>query len=111
MSTEAKKEYLIKAFDLDPANIFNSRNSLFLPGVLNATDSRGVDVVLNSLVSNLLHASWRYYALFGRFIEIGKRDLIDAGKLEIEQFLKSVTFSAFDISHLYFHENPVSQRI
>lgn len=111
MSTEAKKEYLIKAFDLDPANIFNSRDSSFLPGVLDATDGRGVDVVLNSLVGDLLHASWRCCAPFGRFIEIGKRDLTDAGKLEMEQFLKSVTFSAFDMSHLYFHENPASQRM
>ena len=78
---------------------------------MKATNGRGVDVVLNSLVGDLLHASWRCCAAFGRFIEIGKRDLTDAGKLEMEQFLKSVTFSAFDMSLLYYHENPASQRL
>ncbi len=111
MSTDTKKDYLHKTFGLDPAKIFNSRNSSFLPAILEATDGRGVDVVLNSLTGDLLHASWRCCAAFGRFIEIGKRDLTDAGKLEMEQFLKSATFSAFDMSLLYYHENPASQRL
>ena len=111
MSTDAKKDYLVKTFGLNSAKIFNSRDSSFLPAILEATNGRGVDVVLNSLIGDLLHASWRCCAAFGRFIEIGKRDLTDAGKLEMEQFLKSVTFSAFDMSLLYYHENPASQRL
>ena len=102
---------MVKTFGIESANIFNSRDSSFLPAILSATGGRGVDVVLNSLVGDLLHASWRCCAPFGRFIEIGKRDLTDAGRLEMEQFLKSVTFSAFDLSHLYYHENPARQRM
>ena len=111
MSTDSKREYLYKNFGIESARIFDSRSSSFLPAILEATDGRGVDVVLNSLTGDLLHASWRCCAAFGRFIEIGKRDLTDAGKLEMEQFLKSVTFSAFDMSLLYYHENPASQRL
>ena len=111
MSTDAKREYLIKTFGINPANIFYSRDSSFLSGVLDATGGRGVDVVLNSLVGDLLHASWRCCAPFGRFIEIGKHDLTNAGKLEMEQFLKSITFSAFDMSQLYFHENTEGKQM
>jgi hypothetical protein len=54
----------------------------------------------------MLHVSWKCCASFGRFVEIGKRDLSDAGRLEMEQFLKSTTFSAFDISDMYYHNSP-----
>ncbi|KAL6719446.1 hypothetical protein ACLMJK_003686 [Lecanora helva] len=111
VSTKAKKEYLVKTFSIDPANVFHSRNSSFLPSVLDATGGRGIDVILNSLVGDLLHASWRCCAPFGRFIEIGKRDLTDVGKLEMEQFLKSAAFSAFAMSHLYYHESLESQKM
>lgn len=64
-----------------------------------------MDVVLNSLTGDLLHASWRCCGMFGRFVEIGKRDLVGAGRLEMDQFLKNVTFTAFDMSYLYDLEN------
>jgi NADPH:quinone reductase-like Zn-dependent oxidoreductase len=44
------------------------------------TGSRGVDVVLNSLAGEALRQTWHCVAPFGRFIEIGKRDV---GKLQI----------------------------
>jgi len=42
---------------------------------------------------------------FGRFVEIGKVDLSTAGRLEMDQFLKNTTFTAFDLSCLYFTDN------
>ena len=111
VSTEAKKEYLVKTFGLKPSNVFSSKDASFLPDVLNATQGRGVDIVLNSLTGDLLHASWRCCANFGRFVEIGKRDLTDAGRLEMDQFLKNATFSAFDMSYLYNSDNPAHHRI
>ena len=65
-----------------------------------------MDVVLNSLTGDLLHAGWRCCASFGRFVEIGKLDLTGAGKLEMDQFLQNVTFTAFDMSNLYNTDNP-----
>lgn len=105
VSTQAKKDYLVKTFDIDPAKVFNSRDLSFLPGILRATNGKGVDVVLNSLTGDLLHAGWRCCGMFGRFVEIGKNDLTTAGSLEMDQFLKSVTFTAFDLSDLYY-SNP-----
>ncbi|KAF4637480.1 hypothetical protein G7Y89_g578 [Cudoniella acicularis] len=101
VSTEAKKDYLVKTFRIKPSNIFSSRDTSFLPGILEATNGQGVDIVLNSLSGDLLHASWRCCGQFGRFVEIGKRDLTDAGRLEMDQSLKNATFTAFDLSPLY----------
>lgn len=79
VSTEDKKDFLVDHFGLPRENIFQSRNTSFVDGIHAATKKRGVDVVLNSLTGDLLHASWKCCAKFGRFIEIGKRDIVDAG--------------------------------
>ncbi|TAQ85507.1 hypothetical protein B7494_g6164 [Chlorociboria aeruginascens] len=106
VSSEDKKKYLVERFGLQRDHIFSSRDVSFLPGVMVATNNRGVDVVLNSLTGDLLHASWKCCASFGRFVEIGKRDLVDCGRLEMEQFLQNASFSAFDLSNMYYHSNP-----
>ncbi|TVY83962.1 Reducing polyketide synthase DEP5 [Lachnellula suecica] len=102
VSTEDKKDFLVNNFGLKRENIFNSRDISFLDDVMAATNGRGVDVVLNSLIGDLLHASWRACASFGRFIEVGKRDIVDAGKLDMEVFRRNVTFTAFDLTSLYY---------
>ena len=101
MSTEEKKDYLVKTFGVKPSNVFSSRDTSFLEGVLSATSGRGVDVILNSLTGDQLHATWKCAADFGRFVEIGKADLVASGRLEMDQFLKNTTFTAFDLSSLY----------
>jgi hypothetical protein len=64
-----------------------------------------VDVVLNSLAGELLHASWRCVAEFGTFIEIGRRDLVGHGKLAMEIFEANRTFVGLDLL-LYTTERP-----
>lgn len=49
----------MKTFNIPRDRIFNSRTSEFLPGILRETGGKGVDVVLNSLSGELLHASVR----------------------------------------------------
>ncbi|KAI0189868.1 reducing type I polyketide synthase 10 [Astrocystis sublimbata] len=104
VSSDEKRDYLIKTFDINPTNIFSSRDTSFLEGILQATEGRGVDVVLNSLTGEQLHATWKCVADFGRFIEIGKVDISTAGRLGMDQFLNSTTFTAFDLSQLYYSE-------
>ena len=101
VSTEEKKMYLIDTYGIEPSNIFSSRDTSFLAGILKATSGRGVDVIINSLTGDQLHATWRCSAPFGRFVEIGKLDLSTAGRLEMDQFLKNTTFTSFDLSAIY----------
>lgn len=80
-----EKEWLVKKLGVKGENTFSSRDTSFIDRLLRATSGRGVDMVFNSLTGDLLHASWRCSASFGRFVEIGKRDLPDAGRLEMDQ--------------------------
>ncbi|KAI0459484.1 polyketide synthase-like protein [Xylaria acuta] len=105
VSTEAKRSFLQQSLGVPSSHIFHSRNDEFVEDVKNVTGGKGVNVVLNSLTGDLLHASWRCIAPFGRFVEIGKRDLIDAGKLDMDVFLRGSTFTAFDLSELFFQED------
>ncbi|KKY36228.1 putative polyketide synthase [Diaporthe ampelina] len=100
VGTEEKIDFLTSNFGIPRHRIFNSRDASFLPGVKQATAGRGVDVVLNALSGELLHASWDCVAACGTFVEIGRRDLVGQGKLAMEGFLSNRSFVGFDLSHL-----------
>jgi NADPH:quinone reductase-like Zn-dependent oxidoreductase len=84
-------------YGIERSRIFHSRDSSFLADVMRATNNHGVDLVLNSLSGDLLHASWMCVAEFGTMVEIGKRDFQRRAKLTIEPFEQNRTFIGFDI--------------
>ena len=76
-----------------------------MEGIQAATKGKGIDVIINSLTGDLLHATWKCIANFGRFVEVGKRDVVDAERLGMETFSRNATFTAFDLTELYYHED------
>ena len=64
------------------------------------TEGKGVDLVLNSLSGELLHTSWKCVAEFGKLIELGKRDIVGFGKLEMDVFEANRSYCCVDIAHL-----------
>jgi NADPH:quinone reductase-like Zn-dependent oxidoreductase len=98
VSSSAKKQFLMQEYNIPEERIFSSRNTLFAKGIRRLTGGRGVDVVLNSLSSDQLVASWECVAPYGRFVEIGKNDIITNSKLSMAQFLKNVSFHGVDLS-------------
>ncbi len=97
VSTIEKRACLIDKYGLAEDHIFSSRDLSFAKGIKRMTQDRGIDVVLNSLSGEALRQSWDCVAPFGRFIELGKKDILSNGSLSMEQFLKNVTYSAVDI--------------
>ena len=74
------------------------------------TKGRGVDVILNTFSGDLLHDSWRACAPFGRFIDLGAKD-VDTGKLDMDVFKRNATFSAVDLSMIFFDNHASSQAL
>jgi len=73
VGTPEKKQFIRSTFPQIPeANIGNSRETTFEQMVLERTEGKGVDMVLNSLAGDKLLASLRCLAMHGRFLEIGK---------------------------------------
>ncbi|KAL4797778.1 KR domain-containing protein [Aspergillus venezuelensis] len=77
----------------------------FAAGVKRLTGGQGADVLLNSLSVDLLTASWESIAPYGRFIEIGKRDIMGHAPLDMYYFQRNVSFSAIDVA-LMVKERP-----
>ncbi|PWY91350.1 polyketide synthase [Aspergillus sclerotioniger CBS 115572] len=98
VSTEEKKQLLMDRCHIPAEHIFSSRNTLFAKGIRRLTQGRGVDVVLNSLSGDGLVASWESVAPYGRFVEIGKNDILSNSKLPMLQFERNVSFMAIDLA-------------
>ncbi|KAF5019294.1 hypothetical protein F66182_8712 [Fusarium sp. NRRL 66182] len=95
VGNETKARYLVDTFGLSRNCIFNSRDASFVEGLMRETNGRGVDLCLNSLSGELLHATWRCVAEFGKLVEIGKRDFLGHGKLDMDVFLASRSYCCF----------------
>jgi NADPH:quinone reductase-like Zn-dependent oxidoreductase len=92
-----KKNFLMNEYKISEDRIFFSRDTSFASQIKTATKGQGVDVVLNSLAGDALLATWQCLASFGRFVEIGKRDIVSNTRLEMAPFAKNVTFSSVDL--------------
>lgn len=105
VGSEEKVQYLSEQCSLSRDDIFNSRDDSFVHKIMQATDGRGVDVVLNSLAGKLLHASWQCVASFGKMIELGKVDFATNGRLSMTPFAKNRAFIGVDLLDIG-HERP-----
>ncbi|KAI9374619.1 ketoacyl-synt-domain-containing protein [Aspergillus egyptiacus] len=97
VGTELKVQYLMDEFQLPRSHIFSSSEDSFVAGIMHETNGRGVDIVLNSLAGDLLHASWKCVAEFGKMIELGKRDFIGRGMLPMAPFGRNRSFLGVDL--------------
>lgn len=110
VSTEEKREFLKKHFPiLQDRNFANSRDTNFEEHILRETDGYGVDVVLNCLAEEKLRASIRCLAEFGRFLEIGKYDLMENNPIDTTSLGENKTLHVICLAHLYAEtvRNPV----
>ena len=105
VGSEDEKKLIMDLYAIPEDHIFASRGLSFKKGVKRMTKGRGVDIVLNSLSGERLQASWDCLAPFGRFIEIGKNDIIQGSKLSMLQFAENRTFTAIDLVHM-LRERP-----
>ncbi|KAK5996225.1 Highly reducing polyketide synthase gloL [Cladobotryum mycophilum] len=101
VGNEEKVQYLVQNHGLPRERIFNSRNASFYDDVMRATKGRGVDMVLNSLSGDLLHASWCCVAKWGRMMEIGKRDIVERGRLALDMFSDNRTYYGINLDGMF----------
>ncbi|MGV9944255.1 SDR family NAD(P)-dependent oxidoreductase [Streptomyces sp. NPDC003401] len=86
----------LRARGLDDAHLANSRTTEFERHFLDATDGRGVDVVLDALAGEFVDASLRLLPRGGRFLEMGKTDIRDA--TEVAARHRGVHYRAYDLA-------------
>ena len=105
VGTEEKKQFLIKEYNIPENRIFSSRDIQFKYRIRELTKGKGVDLVLNSLAGEKLDASYECLANGGRFIEMGKFDLVQNKQLGMFDFLRDISFIGV-AADLCFLEKP-----
>jgi polyketide synthase 12 len=81
-------------------HVSDSRSLAFADEVLAATDGEGVDVVLNSLTGEAIAKGLAALRPYGRFLEIGKRDIYGHGRLRLWQLRRNASYIVIDLAQL-----------
>ena len=95
----AKRKYLQ---DLGIKHVYDSRTLDFIEQIKTDTYGEGVDVVLNSLTGEAMYGSISLLRNFGRFIEIGKKDVYENTRIGLEVFSKGLSYSMIDFEKMLF---------
>jgi len=95
-ATAAPRKWpVLRSGGLDEGHIGSTRTVEFADRFLRATGGRGVDLVVDSLAREFVDASLRLLPGGGRFVEMGKTDVRDPGRIA-EQY-PGVHYRAFDL--------------
>ncbi len=95
-----KREYLQ---DLGVEHVLDSRSLDFVDRVNELTGGKGVDVVLNSLAGEFIPAGLSLLKPFGRFIELGKKDIYANAKMDLYPFRNNLSYFGIDLGQFRTH--------
>ena len=79
-------------------HIFNSRNVNFANEIEHIIGKNQIDIVLNSLVGEFIPASMSLLKPHGRFIEIGKKEIL--ANQQIENIQNDIQYYHFDLAQI-----------
>jgi acyl transferase domain-containing protein/NAD(P)-dependent dehydrogenase (short-subunit alcohol dehydrogenase family)/acyl carrier protein len=79
-------------------HIMHSRKLDFAREVMEVTSGAGVDVVLNSLAGPAIATGLESLGKYGRFVEIGKRDILGNSKIGLRPFYRNLSLFAVDLA-------------
>ncbi|MBF6245647.1 SDR family NAD(P)-dependent oxidoreductase [Nocardia elegans] len=93
--TPEKRDYLR---ELGIEHVMDSRSTAFAEVISRTTNGEGVDVVLNSLSGEAIPRGVGLLRPFGRFIEIGKRDIYDKRTLDLSLLRHNISHFTLDVA-------------
>lgn len=111
VGSKEKKDLVMGAYQIPEDHVFSSRQTTFAAGIKRLTGGKGVDVVLNSIAGEAFHKGVGCLAKLGRFIEIGKRDILRDSRLDLGSFNKSITFASVDLTILFEYDPALAKRM
>lgn len=93
------KQTLLRALGAD--HVYDSRSLDFARGVMADTHGQGIDIVLNSLAGPFIEKSMNLLRDYGRFLELGKRDIYDKTHISLYPFRKNISYFAIDMAEMF----------
>jgi acyl transferase domain-containing protein/NADPH:quinone reductase-like Zn-dependent oxidoreductase len=95
--TKDRRSYVLGA---GAHHALDSRSMNFVEEIMQITEGRGVDVILNSAPGEVIRQNFKVAAEFGRVVDIGKIDIYSGGVIELEPFDHNLTFIALDLDRM-----------
>ncbi len=95
-ASSPEKHAFLKSIGVD--HVLQSRTLDFADEAMTITGGRGVDVVLNSLSGDYITKSMEILAPFGRFVELGKRDIYQDRRVGLKAFRNNISYHVVDIA-------------
>jgi acyl transferase domain-containing protein/acyl carrier protein len=95
--SEVKRAFLRQA---GADHVLDSRSLAFADAIGKITGGRGVDIVLNSLSGEAMERSLEVLKPFGRFLELGKRDLYLNRRVHLRPLRQNISYFAIDVDQL-----------
>ncbi|MEU9923471.1 type I polyketide synthase [Streptomyces griseoluteus] len=100
LATAGSEEKRRQLHAMGVRHVMDSRSLDFAPQTRRATEGEGVDVVLNSLAGPAVRAGLECLRPFGRFVELGVRDIMADAPLGLGPLRHNITFSTVDLIEL-----------
>ncbi|MFD3706629.1 SDR family NAD(P)-dependent oxidoreductase [Nocardia sp. NPDC058658] len=91
----AKREYLR---ELGIEHVMDSRTVDFAEEIRRDTAGVGVDVIVNSLSGIAIRKGLEVLAPYGRFVEIGKRDVVEKRSIDLWQLRRNIAHFTVDVA-------------
>jgi phthiocerol/phenolphthiocerol synthesis type-I polyketide synthase C len=92
-------------------HVFDSRSLAFAGEILQATEGRGVDVVLNSLAGDAINRNFSVLKPFGRFLELGKRDFYENTRIGLRPFRNNISYFGIDADQLMSERPELTRQL
>jgi NADPH:quinone reductase-like Zn-dependent oxidoreductase/NAD(P)-dependent dehydrogenase (short-subunit alcohol dehydrogenase family)/acyl carrier protein/SAM-dependent methyltransferase len=92
-------------------HVVDSRRGDFAEAVLELTGKRGVDVVLNALAGEAIPMGLSCLAEFGRFIEIGKRDIYQNSRIPLWPLRRNASFHVVAMDAVFAGDEALTREL
>jgi acyl transferase domain-containing protein/NADPH:quinone reductase-like Zn-dependent oxidoreductase/NAD(P)-dependent dehydrogenase (short-subunit alcohol dehydrogenase family)/acyl carrier protein len=92
-------------------HVIDSRHGDFADAVMELTEGRGVDVVLNSLAAEAIPMGLSCLAEFGRFIEIGKRDIYQNARIPLRPMRHNASFHVIAMDAVFAGDKQMTRQM
>ena len=103
------KRALLKT--LGVKHVIDSRRGDFAEAVMELTNRKGLDVVLNALAGEAIPMGLSCLAEFGRFIEIGKRDIYHNARIPLRPLRANASFHVVAMDAVFHGDEALTSQM
>lgn len=104
--SERKRQFLR---DLGVKHVMNSRSLDFAAEIKDSIGERKIDVVLNSLAGDYIHRSMELLAPQGRFVEIGKMEILNDE--QVKAVYNDIHYFNFDLAEMATNDPQIMREM